>query len=319
MRTHSNFYQTTAQSSVHLSMTINESLSTSALSAGVITDVSFIADTTFTILDASTSTTNNSVIRSLLSESVLDADLTLTNDVTVIDNDVILELSHENNKEEYSAPETRRASRSTRRRSAIPVPMSQTAGPSSAMNERQMSDQQSCRKIDRLPTSSAINIQRQKQVATPTRITNIKTRTPVKARALKSTQDKIGTPKSKMASALRSRTPSTPNRTGSRSNTPRGRAKTPKTPQTPKTPKSNRKVACTKKDVLLNAMNSGKKCPKTPGSGAGFVCVKCGKSFASEAKLDVHFALHVRETPEKCGIPRRTLKRTLIKHEVRTV
>lgn len=56
------------------------------------------------------------------------------------------------------------------------------------------------------------------------------------------------------------------------------------------------------------ASNSAK---KYKIDGDMFICKKCGKSFIDRAKLNVHFAIHSRDTPEKCGIEKRLVKRNI--------
>ncbi|XP_053408000.1 zinc finger protein 91-like [Mercenaria mercenaria] len=83
----------------------------------------------------------------------------------------------------------------------------------------------------------------------------------------------------------------------------RNRSKS-RTPQKgPRTPKSGKHTAL-----------KGKRTPASSKTDSpankGYNCMKCGKSFVDKSKLDVHFAVHARETPEKCGIPKYALKKT---------
>ncbi|XP_060568520.1 zinc finger protein 37-like [Ruditapes philippinarum] len=120
------------------------------------------------------------------------------------------------------------------------------------------------------------------------------------------------TPKSRSRSRSRTprnktRTPSNATRTpNSRTRTPNNRMRTPhsgtRTPnsriRTPnggtRTPNSGKRTHQNRNDYISNAYN----------------CKKCGKSFVDKSKLDVHFAVHIRETPEKCGISKNLLKKT---------
>ena len=101
--------------------------------------------------------------------------------------------------------------------------------------------------------------------------------------------------------------------------TPVKRTNTPKTQGTPsrqkKVLRSYNSTPRNRMEVLIHTKKTPISCPKTP-NGTQFKCIKCGKSFVNKARLEVHFALHVRETPEKCGIPKKVIKRKLLTGEV---
>lgn len=93
----------------------------------------------------------------------------------------------------------------------------------------------------------------------------------------------------------------TRNRSRSSKRTPNGK-RTPKSGGcTPRTPISGKSTP-----VKNNARSANKDTP----IGKVYNCKKCGKSFVDGAKLEVHFALHVRDTPEKCGVPKHVIKKT---------
>jgi hypothetical protein len=116
-------------------------------------------------------------------------------------------------------------------------------------------------------------------------------------------------------------------RSRSRSRTPRKKTRTPS--NATRTPNSGTRTP----NKRMRTPHSGTRTPnsriRTPNGGTGtpnsgkcthqnrndyisnaYNCKKCGKSFVDKSKLDVHFAVHIRETPEKCGISKNLLKKT---------
>ncbi|XP_052770868.1 zinc finger protein 30-like [Mya arenaria] len=325
-RTHSSYFSFSAETAALLSASYNTS------GMGGLNDTLTVTDTTFTIMDASTSTVNASMIRSPLTDSALNDDL----NVTLTDSP-----KHEQETKPTDGAgltERRRSLRSStsRRCSGIPVALTRRMSVSSGLLEARTvnSNTNNCdngaerrqsvglfksppsaKHTPNFTTVSKMIVRPRTplsitQCRTPMRSRTpvsearthvIEARTPVRLRSRQNTPVGIrSTPKLGKSTPLKA------------GKTPKSQKSTPKTPKTPKTPNGNKLTPCSRKDVLCNAKTPTVKCPKTT-NGTRFACVKCGKCFVDQAKLEVHFAVHARETPEKCGIPRQTLKRTLLK------
>ena len=65
--------------------------------------------------------------------------------------------------------------------------------------------------------------------------------------------------------------------------------------------------------LLSPNVSSGSK--KTP-LGAKYKCKKCGKAFNDKDQFDIHYVIHLRDTPAKCGIPSECYKKNNRKLEV---
>ncbi|KAL4231168.1 hypothetical protein ACF0H5_008750 [Mactra antiquata] len=109
-----------------------------------------------------------------------------------------------------------------------------------------------------------------------------------------------------------------------RKHTPKQRKFTPKqkTPLTPKSagkkPKPNSKNTPSKARITPKRLTPRNIISGLPDSakiykmdGDMFMCKKCGKSFVDRSKLNVHFTVHSKETPEKCGISKRMVRRNI--------